>query len=270
MALAGAGYFVLEANPRGQLWPGRSFMRAPRQGIFGLREFSRHPRGGRPSRSRSTTRPPRSYRLELRGFMTMWGVTQPTASKRHGRRRHRQWAQLLRRNKSTSGMIPFFGKSVYDEPGLSRKALRSIYQKNVKTPTLVIDWRQRGNVPRRSLRISARPQNGCVETQLVVFGTRRPYVRQAPSTNASASAARRLFDDPSSLSPAISKVIMLSKALLFGGSASNVLLESDTPFATCPVAVPSLAMTWEGSMGKFSRVGSSSSRAHHSSSSTNN
>jgi dipeptidyl aminopeptidase/acylaminoacyl peptidase len=72
------------------------------------------------------------------GFMTMWTVTQT----------HRfhaavagagiaNWQSYYGENLIDQWMIPYFGKSVYDDPATYAKSSPITYIRNVKTPTLI-------------------------------------------------------------------------------------------------------------------------------------
>ncbi len=133
------GYYVFLPNPRGSFGQGDSFTRA------NVRDF-----GGGDFRDILTgvdavlkTEPIDESRMGIYGhsyggFMTMWAVTHTqrfkTAIAGAG---IADWISYYGENGIDSWMMPFFGKSAYDDPAVYRAAspLESI--KQAKTPTLM-------------------------------------------------------------------------------------------------------------------------------------
>ena len=133
------GYYVFLPNPRGSFGQGDSFTRA------NVRDF-----GGGDFRDILTgvdavlkTAPIDESRMGIYGhsyggFMTMWAVTHTqrfkTAIAGAG---IADWISYYGENGIDSWMLPFFGKSAYDDPAVYRAAspLESI--KQAKTPTLM-------------------------------------------------------------------------------------------------------------------------------------
>jgi dipeptidyl aminopeptidase/acylaminoacyl peptidase len=139
-ALSSRGYYVLLPNPRGSYGQGEDFTRA------NVKDF-----GGGDLRdilagvdTAITKYPIDPARLGVTGwsyggFMTMWTVTQTN--------RFRgavagagiaNWQSYYGQNLIDQWMIPFFGSSVYDDPGIYEKSSPIHYIKKVKTPTLVV------------------------------------------------------------------------------------------------------------------------------------
>jgi dipeptidyl aminopeptidase/acylaminoacyl peptidase len=134
------GYYVLLPNPRGSYGHGEEFTRANVKDFGGgdLRDdlagvdaaIKRYPID--PSRLGVTG-------WSYGGFMTMWTVTQTN-------RFHAavagagiaNWQSYYGQNLIDQWMIPFFGASVYDDPGVYEKSSPIRFIKNVKTPTLMI------------------------------------------------------------------------------------------------------------------------------------
>jgi dipeptidyl aminopeptidase/acylaminoacyl peptidase len=148
-ALAGCGYFVLHPNPRGSFGQGQAFTRANVRD-FGYGDF-RDILAGVDEALRVA--PIDANRLGLTGwsyggFMTMWGVTQTNrfqaAMAGAG---IANWLSYYGENKIDQWMIPFFGKSVYDDPEVYAKSSPITFIKNVKTPTLVIVGDSDGECP---------------------------------------------------------------------------------------------------------------------------
>ena len=139
-ALSWRGYYVFLPNPRGSYGQGEDFTRA------NVKDF-----GGGDLRdvmagvdAAIAKYPVDRARLGVSGwsyggFMTMWAVTQTD--------RFRgavagagiaNWQSYYGENLIDQWMIPFFGASVYDDPGVYEKSSPINYIKKVKTPTLVI------------------------------------------------------------------------------------------------------------------------------------
>ncbi len=139
-ALSSRGYYVLMPNPRGSYGQGEEFTRANVKdfGAGDLRDML----AGVDAAIKKY--PIDSERLGVTGwsyggFMTMWTVTQTN--------RFRgavagagvaNWQSYYGQNLIDQWMIPFFGASVYDDPGIYEKSSPIHFIKNVKTPTLVI------------------------------------------------------------------------------------------------------------------------------------
>src|SRR6266480_2574384 len=139
-ALSAHGYYVLLPNPRGSYGQGEDFTRANVKDFGGgdLRDtlagidaaIAKYPID--PARLGVTG-------WSYGGFMTMWTITQTN--------RFRgavagagiaNWQSYYGQNLIDQWMIPFFGSSVYDDPGVYEKSSPIHFIKNVKTPTLVI------------------------------------------------------------------------------------------------------------------------------------
>jgi dipeptidyl aminopeptidase/acylaminoacyl peptidase len=139
-ALSSRGYYVLLPNPRGSYGQGEDFTRANVKDFGGgdLRDVMA---GVDAALAKYPIDPARlgvtgwSYG----GYMTMWTVTQTN-------RFHAavagagiaNWQSYYGQNLIDQWMIPFFGASVYDDPGVYEKSAPIHFIKKVKTPTLVI------------------------------------------------------------------------------------------------------------------------------------
>jgi dipeptidyl aminopeptidase/acylaminoacyl peptidase len=139
-ALSSRGYYVLMPNPRGSYGQGEAFTRANVKD-FGAGDLRDILAGVDAAIKKYPIDPARlgvtgwSYG----GYMTMWTVTQTN--------RFRgavagagvaNWQSYYGQNLIDQWMIPFFGASVYDDPGIYEKSSPIHFIKNVKTPTLVI------------------------------------------------------------------------------------------------------------------------------------
>ncbi|MDP9004011.1 MAG: S9 family peptidase [Verrucomicrobiota bacterium] len=139
-ALSSRGYYVLLPNPRGSYGQGEDFTRANVKDFGGgdLRDvmagvdlaLAKYPID--PARLGVTG-------WSYGGYMAMWTVTQTN-------RFHAavtgagiaNWQSYSGQNLIDQWMIPFFGASVYDDPGVYEKSAPIHFIKKVKTPTLVI------------------------------------------------------------------------------------------------------------------------------------
>jgi dipeptidyl aminopeptidase/acylaminoacyl peptidase len=171
-ALAGAGYFVLRPNPRGSFGQGEAFTRANVK-EFGEGDFKDILAGVDEA---MRVAPIDANRLGLTGwsyggFMTMFGVTQTNRFKAAmAGAGISNWQSYYGENQIDQWMIPFFGKSVYDDPDIYAKASALNFIKKVKTPTLIIVGDSDGECPTpQSYEFWHALKAQGVETQLVVY-----------------------------------------------------------------------------------------------------
>ena len=172
MALAASGYFVLFPNPRGSYGQGEGFTRANvkdfgygdlRDILAGVDEVSK-------------VAPIDKERLGITGwsyggYMTMWAVTQTNRFKAAmAGAGIANYQSYYGENQIDQWMIPFFGKSVYDDPEIYAKSSPITFIKKVKTPTLVIVGDSDGECPTpQSYEFWHALKTLGVETQLVVY-----------------------------------------------------------------------------------------------------
>ena len=142
-------YFVLMPNPRGSYGEGEAFTAANRKdfGYGDLRDIL----GGVDAVSAKWNIDPQRVGLtgwSYGGFMTMFAVTQT--------QRFRaavagagisNWQSYYGENSIDQWMIPFFGASVYDDPGVYAKSSAIDFIHKVKTPTLVVVGDRDGECP---------------------------------------------------------------------------------------------------------------------------
>jgi dipeptidyl aminopeptidase/acylaminoacyl peptidase len=171
-ALAAAGYFVLQPNPRGSFGQGEAFTRANVRD-FGYGDF-RDILAGVDEALRVAPIDPNRLGLtgwSYGGYMTMWGVTQTNRFKAAmAGAGIADYLSYYGENKIDQWMIPFFGKSVYDDPEVYAKSSPLTFIKNVKTPTLVIVGDSDGECPTpQSYEFWHALKTLGVETQLVVY-----------------------------------------------------------------------------------------------------
>ena len=172
MALPAKGYFVFLPNPRGSFGEGEAFTQANvkdfgygdwRDILAGVDEVRR-------------TAPVDEHRLGLTGwsyggYMTMWGVTQTDRFRAAvAGAGIANWSSYYGENKIDQWLIPFFGKSVYDDPEVYARSAPLTFIKNVKTPTLVIVGDSDGECPTpQSYEFWHALKTLGVETELVVY-----------------------------------------------------------------------------------------------------
>ncbi|HUE56399.1 MAG TPA: S9 family peptidase [Candidatus Udaeobacter sp.] len=171
-ALAGSGYFVLHPNPRGSFGQGEAFTRANVRD-FGYGDF-RDVLAGVDEALRVAPIDPNRLGLtgwSYGGFMTMWGVTETNRFKAAmAGAGIANWLSYYGENKIDQWMIPFFGKSVYDDPEVYVKSSPITFIRNVKTPTLVIVGDSDGECPTpQSYEFWHALKTLGVETKLIVY-----------------------------------------------------------------------------------------------------
>jgi len=172
MALAASGYFVLQPNPRGSFGNGEVFTRANVRdfGYGDLRDIL----AGVDQAIKIA--PIDSNRLGITGwsyggYMTMWAVTQTNRFKAAmAGAGIANYQSYYGENKIDQWMIPFFGKSVYDDPEIYARSSPITFIKKAKTPTLVIVGDSDGECPTpQSYEFWHALKTLGVETQLVVY-----------------------------------------------------------------------------------------------------
>jgi len=170
--LAGMGYFVLSPNPRGSFGQGEAFTRANVKD-FGYGDFKDIMAGVDEALKVAPIDPNRlgitgwSYG----GFMTMWAVTQTNRFKAAmAGAGLANWQSYYGQNLIDQWMIPFFGKSVYDDPEIYAKSSPINFIKKAKTPTLILVGDSDGEVPApQSYEFWHALKTLGVETQFVVY-----------------------------------------------------------------------------------------------------
>src|SRR5882724_1455470 len=172
LALPAAGYFVLLPNPRGSFGQGEAFTRANVRD-FGYGDF-RDILAGVDAALKAAPIDPNRLGLtgwSYGGYITMWGVTQTDRFK--AAVAGAGIANLLSyygENKIDQWMIPFFGKSVYEDPDVYAKSSPITFIKKVKTPTLVLVGDSDGECPTpQSYEFWHALKTLGVETTLVVY-----------------------------------------------------------------------------------------------------
>jgi dipeptidyl aminopeptidase/acylaminoacyl peptidase len=170
--LAGMGYFVLFPNPRGSFGQGEAFTRANVKD-FGNGDFKDILAGVDEALKAAPIDPNRlgitgwSYG----GYMTMWAVTQTNRFKAAmAGAGLANWQSYYGENLIDQWMIPFFGKSVYEDPEVYAKSSPINFIKKAKTPTLILVGDSDGECPTpQSYEFWHALKTLGVDTQLVVY-----------------------------------------------------------------------------------------------------
>jgi dipeptidyl aminopeptidase/acylaminoacyl peptidase len=170
--LSGMGYFVLYPNPRGSYGQGEAFTRANVKD-FGYGDF-KDILAGVDEAIRIAPIDPNRLGItgwSYGGFMTMWAVTQTNRFKAAmAGAGLSNWQSYYGENLIDQWMIPFFGKSVYDDPEIYAKSSPINFIKKVKTPTLILVGDSDGEVPApQSYEFWHALKTLGVETQFVVY-----------------------------------------------------------------------------------------------------
>jgi dipeptidyl aminopeptidase/acylaminoacyl peptidase len=147
--LSALGYFVFFPNPRGSYGQGEAFTQA------NVKDF-----GGGDLRdilagvdAVLAIAPVDEARIGVAGwsyggYMTMWTVTQTNRFKAAvAGAGIANWQSYYGENSIDRWMIPYFGKSVYDDPAVYAKSAPITFIKDVKTPTLIVVGERDGECP---------------------------------------------------------------------------------------------------------------------------
>ncbi len=170
--LSGMGYFVLYPNPRGSYGQGEAFTRGNVKD-FGYGDFKDILAGVDEA---LRVAPIDANRLGITGwsyggYMTMWAVTQTNRFKAAmAGAGIANYQSYYGENSIDQWMIPFFGKSVYDDPEAYAKSSPITFIKKVKTPTLILVGDSDGECPTpQSFEFWHALKTLGVETQFVVY-----------------------------------------------------------------------------------------------------
>jgi dipeptidyl aminopeptidase/acylaminoacyl peptidase len=166
------GYFVFMPNPRGSYGQGEKFTQANIKD-FGYGDLRDILAGMDVLEKRFPIDKNREGLTgwSYGGFMTMFGVTQTTRFKAAvAGAGISDWKSYYGENSIDQWMVPFFGKTVYDDAAVYAKSSAIEYIKNVKTPTLVVVGDRDGECPApQSFEFWHALRAEGVKTQLVVY-----------------------------------------------------------------------------------------------------
>jgi dipeptidyl aminopeptidase/acylaminoacyl peptidase len=170
--LSALGYFVFMPNPRGSYGQGEKFTQANIKD-FGYGDLRDILAGMDVLEKRLPIDKNREgvTGWSYGGFMTMFSVTQTTRFKAAvAGAGISDWKSYYGENSIDQWMLPFFGKTVYDDPEVYAKSSAIDYIKKVKTPTLIIVGDRDGECPApQSFEFWHALRAEGVKTQLVVY-----------------------------------------------------------------------------------------------------
>jgi dipeptidyl aminopeptidase/acylaminoacyl peptidase len=114
------------------------------------------------------------------GYMTMWAVTQTNRFKAAvASAGIANWQSYYGENRIDQWMLPYFGKSVYDDPQVYARSSPITFIKNVRTPTLVLHGERDAEVPLpQGQEFWHALKTLGVETQFVVYEDEGHWIRQ--------------------------------------------------------------------------------------------
>ncbi len=166
------GYFVFMPNPRGSYGQGEKFTQANVRD-FGYGDLRDILAGMDVLEKRFPIDKNREGLTgwSYGGFMTMFGVTQTTRFKAAvAGAGISDWKSYYGENSIDQWMVPFFGKTVYDDAAIYAKSSAIDYIGRVKTPTLVVVGDRDGECPApQSFEFWHALRAEGVKTQLVVY-----------------------------------------------------------------------------------------------------
>ncbi|SNT23744.1 Dipeptidyl aminopeptidase/acylaminoacyl peptidase [Granulicella rosea] len=166
------GYFVFSPNPRGSYGQGERFTQANIKdfGYGDLRDIL----AGMDVIEKKVSVDKNREGLtgwSYGGFMTMFAVTQTNRFKAAvAGAGIANWQSYYGENSIDQWMLPFFGKTVYDDPAVYAKSSAISYIHNAKTPTLVLVGDRDGECPApQSFEFWHALRAEGVKTQLVIY-----------------------------------------------------------------------------------------------------
>jgi len=139
-ALSSQGYFVLFPNPRGSYGAGEAFTKGNIKD-FGYGDLRDLVAGVDKAIATASVDGDRAgiAGWSYGGYMTMWTVTQTNRFKAAvAGAGISNWQSYYGENLIDQWMIPYFGASVYDDPGVYARSSPMTFIKQVKTPTLIL------------------------------------------------------------------------------------------------------------------------------------
>jgi dipeptidyl aminopeptidase/acylaminoacyl peptidase len=148
-ALASQGYFVFMPNPRGSFGQGEAFTQANIKD-FGYGDWRDDLAGVAAAIKTAPIDPNRLglFGWSYGGYMAMWAETQTTRFKAIvAGAGVVNWQSYYGQNKIDQWMIPFFGASVYQDPGVYAKSSPITFIAQSKTPALVLQGERDEEVP---------------------------------------------------------------------------------------------------------------------------
>ena len=181
LLLASQGYFVFLPNPRGSFGQGEAFARANVKD-FGYGDLRDILRGVDAVVASAPVDPARVgiFGHSYGGYMAMWAVTQTDRFRAAvASAGIASWQSYYGQNRIDQWLIPYFGKTVYDDPEVYARSSPLTFIKRVKTPTLVLQGERDAEVPLpQAYEFWHALRTLGVETQLVVYGDEGHHIRK--------------------------------------------------------------------------------------------
>jgi dipeptidyl aminopeptidase/acylaminoacyl peptidase len=149
LLLASQGYYVLEPNPRGSFGQGEAFTEANVKD-FGYGDLRDILAGVDAAVAAAPIDPERVgiYGHSYGGYLTMWAVTQTNRFRAAvASAGLANWQSYYGENLIDQWMLPYFGKSVYEDPEIYRRSSPIEFVHRVRTPTLVLHGERDAEVP---------------------------------------------------------------------------------------------------------------------------
>ena len=181
LLLASQGYFVFMPNPRGSFGQGEAFTRANVKdfGHGDLRDILR----GVDAVVREAPIDPQRVGVmghSYGGYMAMWAVTQTQRFKAAvASAGIADWQSYYGQNRIDQWMLPYFGKSVYEDPAVYARSSPMTFIRKVRTPTLVLHGERDAEVPLpQGQEFWHALKTLGVETQLVIYEDEGHWIRQ--------------------------------------------------------------------------------------------
>ncbi len=148
-ALASHGYFVFKPNPRGSYGQGEAFTQA------NVKDFGRGDLAdilsGVDAVEQAAPIDPKRVGItgwSYGGYMTMWALTQTDRFRAAvAGAGLSNWLSYYGTNSIDTWMIPYFGKSIYDDREIYERSSPMNFIKNVRAPTLLISGDRDAEVP---------------------------------------------------------------------------------------------------------------------------
>jgi dipeptidyl aminopeptidase/acylaminoacyl peptidase len=181
-AFSSYGYFVFEPNPRGSFGQGEAFTRANVKD-FGYGDWRDDLAGVKTALKSARIDPQRLglYGWSYGGYMSMWGETQTRLFKAIvAGAGIVNWQSYYGQNDIDQWMIPFFGKSVYEDPAVYAKSSPITFIEHSHTPVLILQGERDEEVPApQAFEFYHAMQTLHVPSELVVYadeghGPRKP------------------------------------------------------------------------------------------------
>jgi dipeptidyl aminopeptidase/acylaminoacyl peptidase len=197
LLLASQGYYVFAPNPRGSFGQGEAFTQANVKD-FGYGDLRDILAGVDAAVAAAPIDPNRVgiYGHSYGGYMTMWAVTQTNRFRAAvASAGLANWQSYYGENLIDQWMLPYFGKSVYEDPEVYRRSSPIEFVKRVRTPTLVLHGERDAEVPLpQGQEFWHALKSLGVETQFVVYADEGHRIRKPENVRDHAERLVGWFD----------------------------------------------------------------------------